>query len=72
MYEKTKENIQSLKSFLDGLDKDWCLTHIDAVPDNFLFSATLTVVSKYTPNGGAFISPLNANIIGKPKSNLLL
>ena len=36
-YEKTKENIQSLKPFIDGLDKEWCLTHIDAVPDNFLF-----------------------------------
>ena len=27
----------SLKSFIDNVDKDWCLTHIDAVPDNFLF-----------------------------------
>lgn len=36
-YSKTKENILSLKGFIDGIDKDWCLTHIDAVPDNFLF-----------------------------------
>lgn len=36
-YQKTKDNVLSLKSFIDGLDKDWCLTHIDAVPDNFLF-----------------------------------
>ena len=36
-YSKTKENVLSLKSFIDSLDKEWCLTHIDAVPDNFLF-----------------------------------
>lgn len=43
-YGKTKENVLSLKTFIDGLAKDWCLTHIDAVPDNFLF---------YTPEGTA-------------------
>ena len=32
----------SLRPFIDGLKKGWCLTHIDAVPDNFLF---------YTPDG---------------------
>lgn len=36
-YQKTKENVLSLRPFIDGLDKDWCLTHIDAVCDNFLF-----------------------------------
>lgn len=36
-YKKTKENVLLLRSFIDGLEKDWCLTHIDAVPDNFLF-----------------------------------
>lgn len=36
-YQKTKENVFSLKPFIDSLEKDWCLTHIDAVPDNFLF-----------------------------------
>ncbi len=36
-YAKTKENVLSLKQFVDGLETDWCLTHIDAVPDNFLF-----------------------------------
>ena len=36
-YEKTKENVLSLRPFIDGLPKDWYLTHIDAVPDNFLF-----------------------------------
>lgn len=41
-YQRTKENVLSLKPFIDGLQKDWCLTHIDAVPDNFLF---------YTPEG---------------------
>ena len=36
-YQKTKENVFGLKSFIDSVKKDWCLTHIDAVPDNFLF-----------------------------------
>ncbi|MBQ9661785.1 MAG: NTP transferase domain-containing protein [Oscillospiraceae bacterium] len=39
-YAKTKENVLSLKSFIDGIDKEWCLTHIDAVCDNFLFYQT--------------------------------
>ena len=39
-YRQTRENVLSLKSFIDKLDKDWCLTHIDAVPDNFLFYKT--------------------------------
>lgn len=41
-YIKTKEQVLSLKNFVDSQQKDWCLTHIDAVPDNFLF---------YTENG---------------------
>lgn len=36
-YEKTKANVLRLKPFIDGLKKKRCLTHIDAVPDNFLF-----------------------------------
>lgn len=39
-YQKTKENVLSLKAYIDGVEKDWCLTHIDAVPDNFLFYDT--------------------------------
>ena len=39
-YEQTKANVFDLRSFIDGLKKDWCLTHIDAVPDNFLFYDT--------------------------------
>ena len=39
-YQQTKANVLSLKPFIDGLDKDRCLTHIDAVPDNFLFYKT--------------------------------
>ena len=41
-YQETKQKVLSLKQYIDTLDKDWCLTHIDAVPDNFLF---------YTPMG---------------------
>ena len=36
-YEKTKEKILSLKPFIDTHVKKKVLTHIDAVPDNFLF-----------------------------------
>lgn len=36
-YKKVKEQIFSLKSFIESTRDSWCLTHIDAVPDNFLF-----------------------------------
>lgn len=36
-YERTKENVFSLKEFIEENRKHWCLAHIDAVPDNFLF-----------------------------------
>ena len=36
-YEETKENVLSLKSFIEENAAEHCLTHIDAVPDNFLF-----------------------------------
>lgn len=36
-YSETKANVYKLRSFIDSLQKERCLTHIDAVPDNFLF-----------------------------------
>lgn len=39
-YQKTLDEVMSLRPFLDGLRKEFCLTHIDAVPDNFLFFHT--------------------------------
>lgn len=36
-YEETKRTVMSLKKFIDAQNKDYILTHIDAVPDNFLF-----------------------------------
>lgn len=36
-YEQTKAHVLSLKSYIEGMDKEWTLTHMDAVPDNFLF-----------------------------------
>lgn len=36
-YETTKANVLSLREYIDAQPKSWCLTHIDAVPDNFLF-----------------------------------
>lgn len=35
-YGKTKADVLRLKPFIEALDKDCCLCHIDAVPDNFL------------------------------------
>ena len=37
-YSKTKENIFSLKEYIERHVENMVLTHIDAVPDNFLFS----------------------------------
>lgn len=36
-YEKTKANVWSLKPYIDAHTDEKILTHIDAVPDNFLF-----------------------------------
>lgn len=36
-YIKTKERVLSLKAFIEKHVERTCLTHIDAVPDNFLF-----------------------------------
>ena len=37
-YQQVKENVFSLQAYIDTQPKQYCLTHIDAVPDNFLFS----------------------------------
>lgn len=36
-YETTYKNIMSLKSFVSSAADTKCLTHIDSIPDNFLF-----------------------------------
>lgn len=36
-YETTKRNVLALKQYIDGQAPAYTLTHIDAVPDNFLF-----------------------------------
>lgn len=36
-YEQTKKNVLELKEYIDAQPKERILTHIDAVPDNFLF-----------------------------------
>lgn len=36
-YTETKDHSLSLTTFIDAQNKDYCLTHIDAVSDNFLF-----------------------------------
>lgn len=38
-YKKTKENVLSLQSYINDHVENRCLTHIDAVSDNFLFTA---------------------------------
>ena len=35
--KETKEHVLSLKRYTDSLTRERCLTHIDAVPDNFMF-----------------------------------
>lgn len=37
-YEKTKDKIYELKTYIDNLEKTYCLCHIDSVCDNFIFS----------------------------------
>lgn len=36
-YQKTKQNVLSLHEYIRAHASPYCLTHIDAVPDNFLF-----------------------------------
>jgi len=36
-YKETKCKMYELKEYIDRCEKEWTLTHIDAVPDNFLF-----------------------------------
>ena len=36
-YEQTKAHVLELRDYIGKQEKDFCLTHIDAVPDNFLF-----------------------------------
>ena len=36
-YAETKQKVLELKAFIESQPKDWCLTHIDANCDNFLF-----------------------------------
>ena len=36
-YEKTKAHVLQLKDYIEANAGEWVLTHIDAVPDNFLF-----------------------------------
>ncbi len=40
-YLETKAKVLSLKSYIDSVKEDYYLTHIDAVPDNFLFYQTM-------------------------------
>ena len=42
-YVQTKDNVFILKKYIDTQTKEKCLTHIDAVPDNFLFTTDGTV-----------------------------
>lgn len=43
-YLQTKQRVYELKSFIDSQKKDWTLTHIDAVADNFLFKENGEIV----------------------------
>ncbi|MBP1745074.1 MAG: spsI 2 [Firmicutes bacterium] len=37
-YSDTKKKVFKLKALIEALPKSWSLTHMDAVPDNFLFT----------------------------------
>jgi thiamine kinase-like enzyme len=37
-YDEVKSNVFRLKKYIDSQEKTICLTHIDAVPDNFIIS----------------------------------
>ena len=37
-HQRTKEAVFSLRPYIDAHEGDYCLTHIDAVSDNFLFT----------------------------------
>lgn len=36
-YKTTKKKVFSLKKYIDTQEKSFCLTHIDSIPDNFIF-----------------------------------
>ena len=41
-YAETKKNVYALKFYIDQQPKTWALTHIDSVPDNFLYDGENT------------------------------
>ena len=41
-YMQTKENVLSLRRYIDDQKAEYVLTHIDAVPDNYLFTENST------------------------------
>ncbi|MCR5793825.1 MAG: NTP transferase domain-containing protein [Solobacterium sp.] len=43
-YKKTKERVFELKNYIDACDKDICLTHIDAVCDNFIMTDDIRLI----------------------------
>lgn len=50
-YDVTKEKIYELKAFVDKQEKDWSLTHIDAVADNFLIVGENTFLIDWEYSG---------------------
>jgi thiamine kinase-like enzyme len=39
-YKDTKTNVLKLRKYIESMPKEWILSHIDAVPDNFIFEKT--------------------------------
>ena len=37
-YQSTKANVMKLKGYIESTEKEWVMAHIDAVPDNFIFT----------------------------------
>ena len=38
-YQQVKDRVMELREYVDAQEKEFCLTHIDAVSDNFLFTS---------------------------------
>ena len=66
-YRETKEAVLRLRAWRDAREKDRCLTHIDAVCDNFLFSSASGPACETDPHGDSCRNP--AGTEKKPRLN---
>jgi thiamine kinase-like enzyme len=65
-YEETKANVLCLREYIDSIPKQWTLTHIDAVPDNFLFIRPVGEEEQMRQDNGAV--PLTCHLEARESS----